>query len=207
MTYGCFAFPHRNPYTGHIMDALGKLFGSPARLKILRLFLFNQETMFVASEICERTGLGKDAVRVELKTLTATTLLRKRRKRVTVQYQVNQSFEYLPALTTFIRETTSVRPREIVAELRRSGALQIVALSGHFTGTSESQIDLLIVGDNLDERILARTVRALEAEFGREVRYASFSTEDFRYRFGVYDRLLRDVFDYPHRLLIDKIGL
>ena len=48
---------------------------------------------------------------------------------------------------------------------------------------------------------------SLEAELGREIRYASFATEDFRYRTGVYDRLLRDVFDYPHRLLIDKIGL
>ena len=71
----------------------------------------------------------------------------------------------------------------------------------------ETQIDLLIVGDHLEERVLARIVHSLEAELGREIRYASFATEDFRYRLGVYDRLLRDVFDYPHRLLIDKIGL
>jgi hypothetical protein len=50
-------------------------------------------------------------------------------------------------------------------------------------------------------------IKRLEGEFGREIRYALFSTSDFRYRLGVYDRLIRDVFDYPHRLLLDKIGL
>ena len=116
-------------------------------------------------------------------------------------------FEHLAALDAFVRATTSVPPKNIVAMLRRAGTLRLVALSGLFTGILEPQVDMLIVGDNLDERLLALAVRSLEAELGREIRYASFATADFRYRFGVYDRLLRDVFDYPHRLLIDKIGL
>ena len=100
-----------------------------------------------------------------------------------------------------------MRPQKIIAALKRAGALRLVALSGHFTGILEPQIDLLVVGDHLEDRTLASSVRSLEAELGREIRYASFATADFRYRLGVYDRLLRDVFDYPHRLLIDKIGL
>ena len=95
----------------------------------------------------------------------------------------------------------------ILATLRHVGTLQLIVLSGFFTDVIESQIDLLIVGDRLDERAIARAVHSLEAELGREIRYASFTTEDFRYRFGVYDRLLRDIFDYPHQRLINKIGL
>jgi hypothetical protein len=95
----------------------------------------------------------------------------------------------------------------MIATLRRAGTLRLVALSGLFTGILEPKIDLLVVGDNLDERVLTQAIRSLEAELGREIRYAFFTTVDFRYRLGVYDRLLRDVFDYPHRLLIDKIGL
>jgi hypothetical protein len=91
--------------------------------------------------------------------------------------------------------------------LKRAGALRLVVLSGLFTGMAESQVDLVVVGDTIDERALSRTIQGLEAELGREIRYASFPTKDFRYRMGVYDRLLRDVFDYPHRLLVDKIGL
>ena len=189
------------------MERLSKLLGSPARLKTLRLFVFNQESSFTLDEVANRTKLSKETSRREVAELLDSGLLRKKGERAAARYQVNPRFEHLTALNAFIRETTSVRPQRILAALKRAGALRLVALSGHFTGILETQIDLLIVGDHLDDRVLSQAVHALEAELGREIRYASFATADFRYRLGVYDRLLRDVFDYPHRLLIDKIGL
>ncbi|MGD0328575.1 MAG: hypothetical protein ABSB00_02590 [Minisyncoccia bacterium] len=189
------------------MEPLAKLLGSSARLKTLRLFMFNKDTAFSLAEIMKRTKLSKEVARHELNELCASGLLHRKNRSVSARYQVNPRFEYLAALNVFIRETTSVRPRIMVGALRRAGTLQFVALSGFFTGVPESRIDLLVVGDHLEGRLLAQAVHSLEAELGREIRYASFATEDFRYRLGVYDRLLRDVFDYPHRLLIDKIGL
>lgn len=196
-----------NVYTSLTMKPLAKLFGSPARLKTIRLFVFNQDTAYTLADIAERTKLGKDAVRRELTELLSAGLVRKKSPQAPVRYQANPRFEHLSALDVFIRTTTNVRPKSIIADLRKAGALRLVVLSGHFTGILEPQIDLLIVGDNLQERMVASTVHALEAEIGREIRYASFATADFRYRLGIYDRLLRDVFDYPHRILIDKIGL
>lgn len=189
------------------MESLGKIFGSAARLKTLRLFLFNQHASFTLPEIAERTKLAKDAARCETVELISAGLLRKKGSGVAARYQANPRFEHFAALDVFVRETTSVRKEHIVRSLRRAGTLQLVALSGFFTGIVEPQIDLLVVGDRLDERALSVAVRSLEAELGREIRYALFAAADFRYRRGVYDRLLRDVFDYPHRILIDKIGL
>jgi hypothetical protein len=189
------------------METLTKIFGGSARLKTLRLFMFNQDASFTVPEVADRTKLSKEVARHELNELLGAELLRKKGTATPVRYQVNPRFEHLAALDTFIRETTSVRPARILGALRKAGALRLVALSGHFSGVLEPQIDLLVVGDHLEERIIAHAVRSLEAELGREIRYASFATADFRYRRGVYDRLLRDVFDYPHRILIDKIGL
>ncbi len=189
------------------MEPLAKLFGSAARLKLLRLFLFNKDTAFNLKEITSRSKLSKEITRKELLEMTTLGLLKKKGSRATARYQTNAKFEHLNALDVFIRETTNVRPEDMLSKLRRSGSLRLVVLSGLFMGIDEPQIDILIVGDNLDERILAQAIRTLEAELGREIRYASFPTPDFRYRQGVYDRLLRDVFDYPHRLLIDHIGL
>ncbi len=193
-------------YTVFTMERLAKLFGSQSRIKILRLFLFNKDSAFSTSEVAERAKVSKEAARKEVVELVATGLLRKKGAGSPARYQVNPHFEYLEPLDVFIRETTSVRPKSMVETLRRAGPLRLVALSGLFTGAEQAQVDLLVVGDTLDERVLTTAVRALEAELGREIRYASFSTPDFRYRLGIYDRLLRDVFDYPHRLLIDKIG-
>ncbi|MHB1163308.1 MAG: hypothetical protein ACYCZZ_02170 [Minisyncoccota bacterium] len=189
------------------MEPLAKIFGSPARLKVLRLFMFNQNANLSLVEISGRTRLSGESVRREIVDLVAAGLVRKKGARAAARYQVNPRFEHLAALDTFIRETTSVRPQDILAALRRAGVPRVIVLSGFFVGVLEAQIDLLVVGDNLDERALATAVHSLEAELGREIRYASFTTVDFRYRLGVYDRLLRDVFDYPHRVLIDKIGL
>lgn len=187
-------------------ESLAKLFGSDARLKVLRLFVFNQDTAFTLVNVSERTKLAKNIARREINEFISLGLLRKKRTVVPLRYQINPHFGHLNALDTFIRETTNVRPENILRNLRRAGKLRMVVLSGLFTGIQEPQIDLLIVGDNLEDRILVNVVRSLEAEFGREIRYASFATADFRYRLGVYDRLLRDVFDYPHRILLDKIS-
>jgi len=31
--------------------------------------------------------------------------------------------------------------------------------------------------------------------------------DEFNYRFGMNDRFLKDIFDYPHKNIIDKIGV
>lgn len=189
------------------MDNLHRIFGSDARLKILRLFLFNQEGSFSIENISERTKVTPQAARREVKELAKSSLIRTKKVRGKIRYGIDPRFSQLAALDRFIRDTTDMQPKRIVGALRRAGTLKLVVLSGFFTGLLEPKVDLLVVGDDLDDRILAQVVRTLEAELGREIRYAPFSTADFRYRKGVYDRLLRDVFDYPHRLLIDKIGI
>ena len=125
---------------------------------------------------------------------------------VSLRYQTNPRFEHLVRSAPLFVVRQACAQRAYSSRFDEPGHCGLPR-SGLFTGVLESQIDLLVVGDHLDERVLAIFARSLEAELGREVRYASFETADFRYRLGAYDRLLRDVFDYPHRLLIDKIGL
>ncbi|MEJ0053590.1 MAG: hypothetical protein WDN10_02595 [bacterium] len=185
------------------MDPLAKLFGSNARLKLLRLFIFNPASAFSVSDAAFRTKLSKAAARKEISTLAAAGVIKKRGS----GYAAEKRFPYYDALADFVRTTTNVENAEVLAALRKGGTLRLVVTSGLFTGVAESEIDLLIVGDKLVERALKAAVHGIEAELGREIRYASFSTEDFRYRLGVYDRLIRNVLDYPHRAIFDKIGL
>lgn len=186
------------------MDPLSRIFGSPARLKLLRLFVFNDDSAFPASVVAFRARTSKDATRKELAVLVAAGFIKKRAGK---GYVANKKFEHYSALAEFVRATTDISDSDAIAALKKAGSLRLVALSGLFTGALESKIDLLVVGDKLEERPLATAVRALEAEIGREIRYASFTTEQFRYRQGVYDRLLRDLFDFPHRAILDKLGV
>lgn len=189
------------------MDPLAKLFGSTARVKLLRLFLFNDAESYTANDAAHRAKLSKAATRKEINALLTIQIIKKKAGKGGALYIANPKFAFYEPLRTFLRTSSGVDDASISQSLKKTGSLRLVALSGLFTGVPESKIDLLIVGDRLDERSLATVVHALEAELGRELAYASFSTEDFRYRVGVYDRLIRDVLDYPHRLILDKIGM
>ncbi len=189
------------------MDPLSRIFSSPARLKLLRLFVFNNEVAFSASDIAFRARTSKDATKKELSVLLASGFIKKKTGKGVRGYCTNKKFPHYEALATFVRATTDISDTDTIATLKKAGNLRLVALSGLFTGAIESKIDLLVVGDKLDDKHLASAVRAIEAELGRELRYASFTTEEFRYRQGVYDRLLRDLFDYSHRAILDRLGV
>ncbi len=189
------------------MDALSRLFCSPARLKLLRLFIFNETKSFTAQEASFRTKSSLPVTKKELNVLVTTGIIKKKGSGRSISYSADQKFIHSDALTRFLRETTVVGPKDVLASLHKAGSLRLVVLTGVFSGALEPKIDLLIVGDKLDERLIASAVHTIESNFGREIRYAAFSTEDFRYRSGVYDRLLRDVFDYSHSTILDKIGI
>lgn len=189
------------------MDQLARLFGSAARVKLLRLFIFNDDTTFLSADAAFRARLTKDAARKELTQLVAAGIIRKKTGKGPLSYLADKRFKHYEALKSFLRSTTDISDTEIVAALKKAGSVRLVVLSGLFTGALESKVDLLIVGDRLEDRPLGTAIRLLEAELGRELRYACFTSEQFKYRLGVYDRLLRDVFDYPNRVILDKIGL
>ena len=133
---------------------------------------------------------SKETARHEATELLDAELLRKKGERAAARYQVNPRFEHLTALDTFIRETTSVSTaKDHWGAQGKRGHFDLSHSRGISTGILEPQIDLLVVGDTLDERALSHAVHSLDTEFGREIRYASFITADFRYRLGVYDRL------------------
>lgn len=189
------------------MDPLGKLFGSSALVKIMRLFLFNEEEDFTTDEVAFRTKTTKDTARKELKHLESAGVIRRKSTKSPISYIASPRFAHYEALKSFLRTATGISDAKIASSLKKAGSLRLIALSGLFTDSSESKVDLLVVGDRFDERVISAVVRTLEADLGRELRYAAFATPDFRYRVGVYDRLIRDVFDYPHRLVLDKIGM
>ena len=189
------------------MDPLSRLFSSAARLKLLRLFMFNDDAAFTTADAAFRAKLSKDAARKEISVLTAAGVIKKKSGGKGVAYTASRKFPHYDALQQFLRTTTNLSDADLVNTLKKAGSLRLVVLSGLFTGAIETKVDLLVVGDKLEDKPLEAAVRHLEAELGRELNFASFSTEEFRYRLGVYDRLIRDVMDYPKRIIFDRIGM
>ena len=195
-------------YNAAMTDFLSTFVGSPARAKVLRLFLFNEGVSFTVADVAKRAQISKESAQKEvnfLKRLGVITGERAKGKR-TLHYALDSSSKHLRMLQMFVRDTSATDHDAITTRLRPAGRLKLVVASGMFVDDSSSRVDLLIVADSLNERKLASALRSIEADLGRELRYASFVTDEFQYRLTIYDKLIRDIFDYPHLIFLDKIG-
>ena len=203
-------------------DVLGALFGSSARVKILRLFLSNQDTDYTSDEIAKRAKVHPQTVRKELNLFAKIGLVKKQqsarlvtsgsgknkketKKKVTV-FGIDRDFADLSALRSFVLNIAPTDDKGILKKVSGVGKIKLVIVSGEFLRESDSRVDILVVGDSVKDSKLKAAIRDLEAHMGRELRYAAFSTDDFMYRLGVYDRLIRDVLDYPHQIIVDRLG-
>lgn len=192
------------------MDALSKIFGSALRVKILRLFLNNSSEFLSASEVSSKIKASHDSVNKELSLLNKSGMLNKRKaqgKTNTYEYFLNNSFIYKEGLRRLLVDTSPIDTTELSKQLRKAGKVTVVLVSNVLAKDWEERADILIVGDNLNAKTVDSVMKSLEANMGREIKYALFSTPDFKYRINMYDRLVRDVLDYPHQRVVDKIGL
>lgn len=198
------------------MEILGKLLGGIPRVKIMRLFLLNPEQGFEAGEVGLRSRLSNANARRTISQLAAMNLVKKRsfvkettyarsgktRKKRVLGYFLNPEFPYIKELRTLLVEGEVLKHEEIAKRFRPAGRIQLLVVSGIFIPESQGRLDLLIVGDNLKKNFIQKSVAILESELGKELAYAIFESADFRYRISMYDKLLRDVFDFPHEELI-----
>ena len=60
--------------------------------------------------------------------------------------------------------------------------------------------------DKPNQAKIEKVIKNFEAEIGKELVYAFFPTAEFLYRLNMYDKLVWDMFDYPHELLVDRAG-
>ena len=199
------------------MNILGKLFGSTAQVKIMRLFLLNPETAFENKDITARSRITPSSVRKELTTLSSIGFIKKKsfvketlsyrnkilRRRVQ-GWSLNNSFRFIAPLRTFLIDAEFLKKEDIASKFKIAGKVKLLVVSGVFIQQPSGRIDILIVGDNLKRGLIEKTVRLLESDIGKELSYAVFDTKEFIYRTQMYDKLVWDVFDFPHERIVDN---
>lgn len=195
------------------METLAKLFGGQARVRIMRLFLLNSNNNFEIEDIVSRSRVMKANVRKELNALLAINFIKQKviakegyhgkKKKVTV-WSLNSSFQHLKSIRDILIDPGLLLQENLPERFKQIGKIKLMIVSGVFIGDSKSRADLLIVGDKLKKNVLQQIVKGLEAEIGKELDYAVFDTQEFKYRMEMYDKLICDMIDLPHEKLIDN---
>lgn len=199
------------------IEVLGKIFGSLNKVKVLRFFLMNAEVPADLQEISSVVKINFSALRKELnllesiKFLTQKTALRpnargtvKRRVKV---WQLDLNFPFNSDLRKILNYDLLQDRIDVAKKFRGCGRLKLIILSGVFMNDADGRVDLTIVGDDLNRRAVERAIHKMEADFGKELRYAILETEDFNFRMFSGDKFIRDIFDYPFEYSLNKLGI
>lgn len=200
------------------IDILGRITGSIPRVKLMRLFLFHPGIGFTKEQLLKKTKITPTMLRSELSVLEKATFIEKKeahlvfsvkrggtRKKKAIVFLLNQEFPLIDPFRSLLLESELITLQDLSQRFKSSGKIKLFAVSGIFMKDMHRSLDLLIVGDRLDTSSVQKTILQLESEIGKELRYATFSVEEFLYRIKMYDKLLRDVFDYPHHKLINQL--
>jgi len=208
---------------------LEHLFESVAKARILRLFMQNMEQSFTIGEIAERIQLKPPVVGKEIRKLIRIDLLNERpiitqaikKKNKTSKkkekkpspsskkmlYNVNQQFPLLNELQDLVIKSYIASRKLITQEIKKLGHIKLAVISGIFVDNEKARTDILVIGDKIEKRKFDSFLLHLESELGRSLRYTSMETSEFKYRMEMYDRFLRDILEYPHEKLINKLNL
>jgi hypothetical protein len=190
------------------MDTLEKLFGSASKVKVMRLFIFNPDHLFDLKTIALRTRLTTAQTRKELALLHKMKLIKSKGVKSSKKiWFLNESFVYLKPLRELMTHTIVISYDDMVKKISRVCKLKSLVLSGLFINNPDSRVDMLIIGNQFQKDSLKTVMKKIESEIGKELSFAILETEDFKYRLGVGDRLVRDILEYPHQVAFDRIGL
>lgn len=205
------------------MDIITALFGNPVKPRLLRMFLFNETTPFLTKEVIARARSGSKIVKKELNILFKAGIIKKcnvskevevvRRNKKSMKkvhgpgYILNAKFPYLDPIKSLLTVTSLHADESLARRFTNSGRIKLLIAAGIFIQNWDSRVDLLIVGDDLNLSKIEKVIETIESDIGKEIAYSAFETQDFEYRYGIHDRLVRDILDFQHVTLVDRLGI
>jgi hypothetical protein len=179
----------------------------------------NPENIFDIDDIATRSKISRDALRKELRMLLDIEFLKDRKylklmpakggkfiKKSRDGFALHPKFPYITPLRALLTEI-SVGREDIAARFKNVGNVKLIVIAGVFIDESDSRVDILVVGDKLNKSGIQNALRHIEAEIGKELTYAVMDTPEFEYRYGIYDKFIRDILDYPHLVVQNRLNL
>lgn len=173
--------------------------------RVLALLFGQPSRSFFASELIALTGSGSGAVQRELKRLTSSGLVTVKRIGKQKHYQANPGCPVFEELCALVRKTVAmVAPiRQAFAPLTEAITLALIygsVVKG--TDTASSDIDLLVVADDLTLETLYSALAPVEASLDRKISPTLYTTKEFDDRRAAGNPFLARVLEGEHLVLV-----
>lgn len=188
------------------MKTLEGLFGAEERVRMLNLFLKNDDDEPIEKkDVIKRTELREPTVRKELDVLKKIGFLKEKKKKNLKFYTLDTQFPYYKELRQMILKAEFEPDKDMINKIKKVGRVKFCIIAGHLISEPAANAELLLVGENLDDVKVAETITSLEASVGQEIRYSTMNLEEFLYRCEMCDRFTLELLKGPHREIINTL--
>ena len=186
---------------------LDALFDSPIKVKLLKLFVYNPDGDFESKAVSKKLNLKSAQVNKNISNLAEIKFLNCKNSNGKKTFRVNRDFGFYNELKELVTKASPASKEKMLKSFKSLGKIKLALLAGVFINSDTSRADLLIVGDNIKPAKFNNFIKKLEAEVGKEISYALMTTKEFHYRYDMYDRFIRELLDFKHEKLINKLKI
>jgi len=183
------------------------LFDSPVRVRILKLFLYNSETGFEPKTISKMLNIGSIIANKHLKGLKEIKFICQKTIKSRRVFKTNPDFYFYNELKELVLKANPVSKEKLIKRISLLGKIKLAVISGIFLNFDNARADLMVVGDDIKPAKFNKFLKDLEAEVGKEINCALMTVKEFYYRYNMYDRFVRDILDFKHEKLINKLKI
>jgi len=183
--------------------ALSGILGGEARVILLRLFFRLQKGALSTRHLFHEMQLPEDFFGPALKELVKLGVI-KQTPSVKGSFQINTTFPYISELEQMVMRVSKEQRDLLIDGLKKFGKMKLIIVAGLFSDRTEG-VDLLLVGDHVKMKSVDEFVKRCDVLFGRPLNYTLLDTKEFQYRYSMFDRFLREIFEGPHQICLNAI--
>lgn len=191
-------------YNGYMFSDLAKLFASPLRIKLIKYFALQPDEKFTLPAIASALATPRNSVKSELAALVRIGVATAKPARTGTTYGWNVSYPRSMLLQNFVIDVTTPDDK-IVAEVFRTLGVHLIIVAGALAEETRGSVDLLIVTKRPNDDRIPKAVKKLESMTAVPIRYSVMEVGEYLRRREGYDRLLRDITDFRHRVVLSRM--
>jgi len=162
--------------------SLGDILFGQTRQRILALLFGHPDERFYQRRVIQSVGLGSGTVQRDLERLSRAGVLTRSVEGRQVYFQANRQCPVFAELHGVVRKTFGVAQALQEALVSITRHIRMAFVFGSVAAgmeTSMSDIDVLVVGDNLSLAHVVPAIAEAQRELGREINPSVYRTEEF----------------------------
>lgn len=159
---------------------LNTLITSETRIRLLLKFFLNPSTKRYLRQLAQEFGESTNGIRVELNKLTSAKILDMEKEGRSKIYRANSQHPLFQEIRQIVLKSTGI-DKVISNIINKAGDIHLAFIRGDYAiGNDSGLIDLVIVGDRLNDEEIERVREKTETLIDRKISLLKLSINEYK---------------------------